>query len=59
MHLPLLFMNALLVGAQALIMIMELPLWWLWESELLAAVLVINGKAILKYFKKLTSFAKK
>jgi O-antigen/teichoic acid export membrane protein len=59
MHLPLLAMNALLVGAQALIMIMELPLWWLWESVLLAAVLVINGKAILKYLKKLTSFAKK
>ena len=36
MHLPLLFMNALLVGGQALIMIMELPLWWLWESVLLA-----------------------
>lgn len=59
MHLPLLGINALLVGVQAALMIMELPLWGLWEGMLFAAVLAINGKALLPYLRKMLSFAKK
>ena len=59
MHLPLLFTNSVLVGTQAVLMIMEVPLWWLFESILLTAVLAINGKALLPYMKKMLSFAKK
>ena len=59
MHLPLLFANTLLVGAQAVIMIGEVPLWWLYETLLLGAVLFLNGKALLPYLKKMLGFLKK
>lgn len=59
MHLSLLFVNTLLVGAQAAIMIGEVPLWWLYESLLLAAVLFLNGKALLPHLKKILHFGKK
>ena len=59
MHLPLLGMNTLLVGAQALLMIMEVPLWWLWEGLLVMAVVLLNARALLPYLKKVLHFAKK
>jgi O-antigen/teichoic acid export membrane protein len=59
MHLPLLFTNSVLVGTQAVLMVIEVPLWWLFESILLTAVLAINGKALLPYMKKMLSYVKK
>ena len=59
MHLPLLLINALLVGAQAALMTVEAPLFLLWQGLLFAAVLAVNAKALFPYMKKLLSFAKK
>jgi len=59
MHLPLLVINTLLVGVQAVLMLLEVPLWWLWEVLLLGAVLALNGKALFPYFKKILKSVKK
>ncbi len=59
MHLPLLFANTVLVGTQAVIMNLEVTMWWLYELLLMAVVLLLNGKALLPYFKKILPFAKK
>ena len=59
MHLPLLGANALLVGGQAVLMLMEVPLWYLFELLLFTAVLVLNGKELLPYVKRMLFSAKK
>ncbi len=61
MHLPLLFANTLLVGAQTLLLLLAKASLWVWAAEvlLLMAVLALNGKALLPYLKKLLIYAKK
>lgn len=48
LHPAKLAVNTLLTGVQCVLMLTEPPLWVLWQAILVAAVLVINAKPILR-----------
>ena len=52
-NVPVMYINMLLIGLQTVIMLFEVPLWWLWATILFILIAILNVKPVLKSIYKL------